>query len=441
MALIETVKNWRPKTPFYYGWLVLGVAAMGTYVATGAAQVVLGGIQSLIFEDMGWDRSTIAFAVTAGTWTSGFVSPFVGRLADKHGPRGIMPIAALVVGICYFALAGIQSVWQFYAAYIIARAIANPILVGVVPRTVCVNFFQRRRNLALGFTSMARPFAGAINIQLISLIAQFFSWRAGYRYLGVLSLVMIVPLLLIMRRRPEDIGLRPDGDPPEDEDQGLAVGARPRRPARARQFDWRASEAVMTTTFLFIVIAQILEILTSGAIGFQIVPFLQDSGMSLALAAGALSLSSMLGALSNPVLGALADRFNPRTMALAIVIVACVVTGLLLVEWPLPIRFVVLILWGTFSGGLGVLTSMMLAHYFGRTSYGTITGIIGPFQTGALGLGPTFGALLFNFTGGYSALFIFGVAAYVAAFVGILSVRTPKLPARASAGPNPGGEG
>ncbi len=150
MSAIRSLAGWRLNTPFYYGWLVLGVAALGAFAATGVAQVVLGGIQNLIFEDMGWDRSTIAFAVTAGTWTSGLLTPLVGRLVDRHGPRGLMPIAALIVGVCFFGIAGIQSVWQFYLAYIIARTIANPNLVGVVPRTVAVNFFQRKRNLALG---------------------------------------------------------------------------------------------------------------------------------------------------------------------------------------------------------------------------------------------------------------------------------------------------
>ncbi len=116
------------------------------------AQVVLGGIQNLILEDLGWDRRTIAFAVTAGTWTSGLLTPFIGRLVDRHGPRGLMPIVALIVGVCFFRIAGIRCVWQFYLAYVIARTIANPNLVGVVPRTVAVNFFQRKRNLALGLT-------------------------------------------------------------------------------------------------------------------------------------------------------------------------------------------------------------------------------------------------------------------------------------------------
>ena len=182
---------------------------------------------------MGWERSTIAYAVTAGTWASGLLTPFVGRLADRYGPRGLMPLAAFIAGVCFFAIAGIHAVWQFYIAYIIARAIANPMLVGVVPRTAAVNFFSRRRNLALGISAMARPFGGAINIQVFSLIAIATSWRAAFRVHGAISLLIVIPLLLIMRRRPSDIGLRADGasDAPLTARRGkvAAVGRRPRR--------------------------------------------------------------------------------------------------------------------------------------------------------------------------------------------------------------------
>ena len=100
-AMMQAIANWTPRTPIFYGWVALAMAALGTFAATGVAQVVIGGVQSLIFEDMGWERSTIAFAVTAGTWASGLLTPFIGRLADRHGPRRLMPPAALVVGGCY----------------------------------------------------------------------------------------------------------------------------------------------------------------------------------------------------------------------------------------------------------------------------------------------------------------------------------------------------
>ena len=402
------------------------MAVLGTYAATGVAQVVIGGIQNLIFDDLGWDRSTIAFAVTAGTWMSGLLAPVFGRLVDRHGPRRLMPPAALIAGVSFIALAGIRQVWHFYAAYIVARAIANPALVGVVPRTVAVNFFSRKRNLAIGLVSTFRPVSGAINIQIISIIAAASSWRVAYRLLGVFSILLVLPLFLVMRRRPEDIGLRPDGDEspaprPSTESASRSSGQAP----SSGDGSWSAGEALATSAFWFIVAAEMLTILTSGTVGFQIVPFLVDSGVSQPVAVIALSLSSLLGALVNPGWGILADRYQPRLLATLATLVTMVTSAFFIPTAGGLGGFVVAIVWGIASGGLNVLGSMMLAQYFGRASYGTITGLTGPFQMAFLGLGPTFGALLYRATDGYSVIWFYSLGAYAVATLLIFSARRP----------------
>ena len=425
-AILRLVE-WTPRTPVFYGWVVLGMAALGTYAATGVAQVVIGGIQNLIFEDLGWDRSTIAFAVTAGTWMSGILAPLFGRMVDRHGPRQLMPPAALIAGVSFIALSGIRQVWHFYAAYIVARAIANPALVGVVPRTVAVNFFHRKRNLAIGLVSTFRPFSGAINIQIISVIAAASSWRVAYRLLGVFSILLVIPLFLIMRKRPEDIGLRPDGDKsPESLRPATPAGNRGAQTSSSGDGSWSAGEALATSAFWLIISAEMLTILTSGTVGYQIVPFLVDSGISQPVAVIALSLSSMLGALVNPGWGILADRYQPRVLA-TLATAATLVTAIFFIPTAGGTGgFVVAIVWGIASGGLNVLGSMMLAQYFGRASYGTITGLTGPFQMAFLGLGPTFGALLYRATDGYSIIWFYALGAYAAATILIFCARRPR---------------
>ena len=404
------------------------MAALGTYAATGVAQVVIGGIQNLIFEDMGWDRSTIAFAVTAGTWTSGILAPIFGWLVDKHGPRRLMPPAALIAGASFIALGGISQVWHFYAAYIVGRAIANPCLVGVVPRTVAVNFFHRRRSLAIGLVSTFRPVGGGINIQVISAIAALASWRVAYRMLGVFSLLLAIPLFLIMRRRPEDIGLLPDGDdrPPPAPAAARTDGDAPPTPRTQPDDDsWTAGEALASAAFWLIVGAEMLAILTSGAIGFQIAPFLVDSGVPQFYAALAVTLSSALGALLNPVWGIIADRYQPRLLAAGATLLALISSILFIPTGGGWVGFFVAIAWGIGTGGLNVLGSMMLAQYFGRGSYGTITGLTGPFQMFFLGLGPTFGALLYRWTDGYSILWYYALGAYAIATVLFFYAKRP----------------
>ena len=211
--MLNRLFNWRPRTPFYYGWLILGMSSLATFGATGVSQVVMGGIQVYITDDTGWTPNTISYAATAGTWGSGLIAPFIGRLADRHGPRLLMPAGLIVAGVCFLLLSGVNSVWQFYTAYVVSRAVSNTVLIGLVPRTAAVNFFRRRRNIVLALLSTFRPIAGAINIQLFAVIALAQTWREGFLYLGIFNLVLIVPVVLLMRRRPEDIGLAPDGAP------------------------------------------------------------------------------------------------------------------------------------------------------------------------------------------------------------------------------------
>ena len=118
MQFIQRAINWTPRTPIFYGWITLIIAGLGTYGATGSAQVTIAGIQTLIFEDTGWDRSTIAIGVTIGTWTAGFLTPIFGKLVDRQGPRWVMPAASIITGICFIWIGGMNAVWHFYAAYI-----------------------------------------------------------------------------------------------------------------------------------------------------------------------------------------------------------------------------------------------------------------------------------------------------------------------------------
>lgn len=410
------------------------MCAMGTFAGTGISQVVLGGIQGFIFEDTGWTRSTLALGVSVGTWSGGLVAPVVGRLADRYGPRWLMPIGLVLVGISFFSLAGGHSVWQFYLAYALGRAVSNPVLIGVVPRTTAVNFFRRQRNISLALTGMFRPVSGAINIQIISAIAVAHSWRTAYRYLGALSFLLCLPLILFLRRRPEDIGLLPDGDVPAGESSLLAGGVGP-RPASGRdggEMSWPLREALGTRAFWLIGGTAALATLGSSTIGFQIVPYLHEEvGLSNAQAAGVLSLSTVLS-IANLGWGVMADRFTPRVC----LVVALVATGSSLL-YLLTVRslfgaYGFGLMWGLSTAAIGVLEHMMLAQYFGRASYGSIIGTLGPLQTGALGLGPTLGSRVRDLTKSYTGIQLGMAAVFLCAALLVLLIRPPGMPRSAA---------
>ena len=437
MTLLHRALDWRPPVPFYYGWLILFTGALGTFVATTLAGVVFGGIQGLIAEEMNWSRSSIGITAAAGVWGSGLLAPFIGRVADRHGPRWLMPVGTLILGSCLYALGGISTIWQFFLFAVIGRAISQPLLIGLVPRTVAVNFFDRRRNLALAFTGLFRPFTSAINIQIISNVAVTRGWRTSFRYLGIASLILTIPLFIVVRRRPEDIGLSPDGDTPvdasalENREGGARTPSTRETPAQGQR-NWTAKEVMRTQTFWLIALTSLVSVTAGSGIQFNMVPYFQESAnLSTPQGAGVLSVSTFLS-LASLGWGALADKITPRRCIIAAMIGATAATMFLLTVSNLATAYAFGIVWGLVSAGSDILIYMVLAQYFGRNSYGTISGILRPFEAGGLGLGMTLGTLSYDLTRTYKWLILGSIAAHGVAAVLVFLAKPPAEPRRAS---------
>ena len=409
---------------------MLALSSCATFAATGSSQVVIGGVQDFIFEDMGWTRSTIAFAATLGTWASGLLGPIVGRLADKYGPRWLMPAGLVVAGLAFFFLSGAHSVFQFYIAYVIGRAISNPILIGIVPRTIAVNFFRQKRNIVVAISSTIRPVTGAINIMLFSFIASSTGWRTAFQYLGILSLLLVIPLLWLLRRRPEDIGLLPDGlKAPIQTNVANAVTNETNH--YEPEFSWTVREAFRTKAIWCILFTACIGTIASSSVGFSLKPYLLEVSISQTQAAAILSLGTVL-ALANVAWGLLADHITPRRCLMVALIIASARDIFLVYVDTLPTAYAFAVVWGISSGSIGSLEHMMLAQYYGRNSYGSILGSFGPLQTLALGLGPGLGALIRDLTGSYNLLFISMAFLYISAIGLIFLAREPTLPNRVS---------
>ena len=424
--------NRRPNTPFYYGWLVLGLAGMGAFVATAVAGVVLGGVQSYILEDTNWPRTSIGLASSCGVWMSGIFAPFAGRLADRYGPRWLMPVGVIILGLSMVSIGGVHTAWQFFLAAVIGRAISQPFLIGVVPRTMAVNFFNRRRNIALAITGIYRPVSGALIIQAFSVITLLADWRMAFRLLGVFSLFLAVPMLIVMRRRPEDIGLLPDGAraPPDlgasdPAPVGRGGHGAPRETV-VTEVSWTSKEAMRSKAFWMVSIVAFLNVTGSSGLGFSLVPYLHEfAGLTTPQAAGVLSVSTFL-ALSSLVWGQVAGKLTPRWCIVGAMGVATLATLALLQVNSLVAAYAFGVFWGLFHSALEVLLYMVLADYFGRNSYGAIVGAMRPFEAAGLGLGQIVGPVIYDLTGSYAILILFSAAVQGMAMCLMLLARRPE---------------
>jgi MFS family permease len=420
------------KLPVYYGWIVLGMFVVAGSMAAASSQPFMAVMLKPITEEFGWSRTQATTAISIGTIGTGFVSPFIGRLADRYGPRLLVPAGGLLLAGAFLLIAGVNALWQFYLAYILARSVASPCLSGVGAQTAMINWFATKRGRAVGIIVMTFPLANSIQAPIAQWLSDQIGWREVFVVLGlVTAAVVVVPGYLIMRRRPEDLGLDPDGAAGPAE-VGRAGGRGAPAGVRSRDFDFTLRQAVRTRVFWFIVLASFLSILGGGAVSFHQVAYYQDIGLTPAIAAASISTFTLAGAFSSGLWGLLSERVSERLLAAALTVAgAFAVLAMLEVHTDLMALLVSGVFGLTTRGG-GTLFNLLLATYYGRGNFGAISGFFQTFSSFGLGMGPFIGAIIFDATGEYRLLFLLLAGTYlITALLLVIFVRQPPLPAAA----------
>jgi MFS family permease len=408
----------------YYGWYILAVAMVGAFLCGGlTSQVFFSVMLKPITADLGWSRTEVTGAVTLGTLSAGLMAPVAGVLADRYGPRFLAPAGALVVAVVLMLLSDLESLWVFYAIFITARSLSSSTVTGVVSQTLAANWFRRMRGRAFGMLAMAVPLGGSVGALAAQPIIDGPGWRTVFLIFPALLLVLfVVPSLVIYRRRPEDMGLLPDGDPPGGRNAT-------HRRMLAPEVSWTLSEAARTRALWLLVTGLFIGTLANGAVSFHLVAYYTDKGISPAVAAGAISLYAFCGAIANFVWGFLVEHLSERILlALAMILSGATLLSMLPVETTLP-ALIAAGLYGLAARGEGTLVNTVLAQYYGRESYGRIAGMVSPFNSLALGLGPLIASLSFDFSGSYTGVFAVFSATYIASAFLLWLARKPEKPA------------
>ena len=121
------------KLPFFYGWIIVGIAMLAGFLGSGVSNVTMAVALKPITEDLGWSRTLTSSAITIGSVAGGLLAPLIGPLADRLGPRILLPFGAALVGTFVMCLSLTYEPWQFYATFVPARGLAETLLTGVVP--------------------------------------------------------------------------------------------------------------------------------------------------------------------------------------------------------------------------------------------------------------------------------------------------------------------
>jgi MFS family permease len=393
-----------PKRPrIFYGWYIIALSGLSAAFAGTTSQAFFGVFLKPIEDETGWSRTAIAGAVTLATFVGGGIAVFVGRLADRYGPRFLMTIGVVIYSVGYTSMLIVTQVWQLYIAYFLARMASLQLLAGVVPRTATVNWFRRKRGRALGFQQMAMPLGGAALAALAGiLIADGVEWRHVLGAFGIVAfLVLAVPMPLIMRRQPEDLGLLPDGDAAPTDEADTSVQER----HRGTEESWTLRESLRTPAMWLVCTGSLIQTMASGGIAFLMPAYFESTGLSTQIAASGAAVFLLGGAFSSSLWGFLTERYDERLLVVAatgfamfLAIYGSFVSGAFM-----ALSFA--LFYGATTRGEGALVMMMLAAYYGRRSHGTISGFANTFTMMGLGIGPLLYSQISERTNSFTPVF------------------------------------
>jgi OFA family oxalate/formate antiporter-like MFS transporter len=372
------------RLPFHYGWVILACACLAGFSRQGSAVATLSIFITPMTAEFGWSRTAISSAVSVGGVLGALVAPALGGFLDRNGARAVLLMAVLLTGIPVLLLSFCLGRMSFAAPYDLG-------IYGSI-----VNWFVRRRAFATSIATLAQM-AGLVTMPLLAFaVIRAADWRAAWVAIGATVLVVgFLPTFLLHLRRPEDLGLHPEGEVPRA--QGGPGAARAPEPAYSR------SEALATPAFWLLAAFTLCIYPVQAGISLHQAPLLIERGLSPATAAGAVSTFAFMSAVSGFAFGFWPRRV-PLRFALGLVALllatSCALMGRV---HAAPQAYAAASVFGLGVGGLLTMLPIAWADYFGRASYGAIRGAALAVQVVAQASGPVISGLLRDWTGSYGA--------------------------------------
>jgi MFS family permease len=346
-------------------------------------------------------------------------------VVDRWGGRWVIAGAGLLMALALAALSGLHSLWQLYLFYAIGRGLSMT-AVSNVGFVVVSNWFIRCRATVVGIVAVAQRAGMAFLPVYVALVFSITGdWRNGWLALALVALLFgVIPPALFIRRRPEDIGLLPDGDPIPDSLDDL--------PLDVSEESFTLREAVHTRAYWLVGIAIGLLMLTGGSINFHQVPYLIDQGMGGTPAALVVTVFSLVGAFGGLLGGYLAVRMTTRRTMILSLVAMSFGPFLLAQTDTFAMAMVYAVFYGLFFGATVAMNQAIYADYFGRLSLGVIRGSFQPVQMVLNAAGPLLTGLWVDQSGSYTLPFFVFSGCLLLAAAALLFSPYPTKPATAT---------
>ncbi len=392
-----------------------------TIVSYGTTQYFFGVLVIPIQRELGWGRGLISGAFSISVLTIGLLGLPIGRLVDRHGARVLMSIGSALGGAGLIATSQVREPWQFYVLWSGAIGLSMALTLYPVTFTVITNWFWRRRGSALALLTLLGGLASPIFIPLAGLLVQGIGWRETLVVFGLIQLLIALPIhAIVIRRRPEDLGLRPDGspEPPVGTTSMAGVGL---------------GAALTTLPFWTLTISFAFGIMAHSVILAHQVAYLIGRGFAPVVAA---SVAGLLGIASLPgryLLNRLSERVSPQALLAGCYLAQAAGVSLLALADHAILVWAYVAVYGAAFGAISPLRASTMAGHFGRWSYGAITAAAGIPVAVAASMGPIAAGALYDRLGSYEPALALAAGAF--AFSALSVGLTPSEQRGASSSP------
>jgi MFS family permease len=400
------------KRRFFYGYYIV-LASFFIMVAYSGARSAFGIFFNPMAGEFDWSATALSTAFSISIIMDGLLGIFMGRFADRVGPRIVLTVAGLLMALGFFLMSRVTSIWQMYLAYgLLVGTGMGGVFVPLI--TSLARWFIARRSTMNGIVLAGMGIGQLITPPIANWLILTVDWERSFVILSI-AIFTIAIFAQLLRKSPAEVGQKPYNRP---------TSSQFRLDPESRNYTLK--EASRTIGF-WVVFFMFFCIGFSGiSLAVHLVPHIIDLGMSGSTGASILAAvggANIFGRLS---MGAVADKIGNKRVN-----IICFVMMLLMLVWLIFIgqtwEFVVFaLLFGFGQGGVSLTMAPIIADLFGLKSHGLIYGSIGFGAMVGGTAGPILMGYIFDATGGYQMAFIISsilAAAGVALAITLLRAR------------------
>jgi MFS family permease len=404
----------------FYGWVMLGVAALGMF-ASGPGQSHIFSVFILpIGRDLGISHTSVSSAYALATLMAAFGLPWVGRLVDRHGVRPVLFCVAVLLGLAAMAFGAVTGMVTLALGFAALRFLGQGSLM-LCSANLVAQWFDRKRGFALSLMGLGFSLTMAAHPPLAQWLIDQLGWRAAWFWLGILTWLLLVPVVAILvENRPESLGLQPDGDTADGNGNQAARGQR-------ADIGLSIGQAVRTPAFWIIALSLATFSMLVTGLFFHQVSIFQSAGLSPQMAAWVFPISAVSMVLAMPVFGRLLDRVPTKPLfACAMLTMTAAMLALVLVD-DAATAALYGIVFGINNAAVHTHMTYVWPRFFGRRHLGSIQGTAQTIAVVGASLGPLPLGAAFDLYGEYTGALLTLAGLPVLCSIAILLMRPPQL--------------